>query len=152
MRLIHRGRSRRQHISDEEFSNVAHLSLAHLADRNQETPIAEIAAIQSSRSQLEAYGQPKEESSESLLMRGMLPGTMIRDKHKPIMENPVRDTKVWKFSHAETWTSQYTYAESAHSLSSRYSSHHGGILDAAVLRSPVTPSGRTPATIVMHMI
>ena len=135
MRLIHRGRSRRQHISDEEFlSNVAHLSLAHLADRNQETPIAEIAAIQSSRSQLEAYGQPKEESSESLLMRGMLPGTMILNKHKLIMENPVRDTKVWKFSHAETRTSQY--AESAHSLSSRYSSHHGGILDAA--GSPVT--------------
>ena len=48
------------------------------------------------------------------------------------------------FSNAETWTSQY--AESAHSLASRYASQHGGILDAAVPPSPVTPSGRTLAT------
>ena len=56
--------------------------------------MTKIAAIQSSRSQLQAYGPPKEESSESLLIHRMSPGTMILNEDKPIMENPVRDTKV----------------------------------------------------------
>ena len=56
--------------------------------------MTKIAAIQSSRSQLQAYGPPEEESSESLLIHRMSPGTMILNEDKPIMENPVRDTKV----------------------------------------------------------
>ena len=95
IRHIHQGRSRRHRIPTKSFLNqVAHLSHAHLVNRDQETPITKIAVIQSSRSQVEACGQPEEELNETLLIRGMLLGTIILNKHKPIMENPVRDTKV----------------------------------------------------------
>ena len=90
IRLIHQGRSRRHHIPKSFLNHVAHLSHAHLMDCDQEAPIAKIAAIQSFAVNWKLMVSQKRNPARLCI----LPGAMTLNKHKPIMENPVRDTKV----------------------------------------------------------